>query len=133
MGVFSQETVSVGDLFVGAIIPGIMIVTGYLIYTIIVNRKKEFMPIEEIEGEANILKTLLPPAALIFVVLGSIIAGIATPTEAAGVGAFGALIIAGLNGSANLELLRGNKLQSCNSYHYDFQHSYWRFNFFINF
>ena len=133
MGVFSQETVSVGDLFVGAIIPGIMIVTGYLIYTIIVNRKKEFMPIEEIEGEANILKTLLPPAALIFVVLGSIIAGIATPTEAAGVGAFGALIIAGLNGSANLELLKGNKLQSCNSYHYDFQHSYWRFNFFINF
>ena len=84
MGVFSQETVSVGDLFVGAIVPGIMIVTGYLIYTIIVNRK-EFLPIEEIEGKANILKTLLPPAALIFVVLGSIIAGIATPTEAAGV------------------------------------------------
>jgi tripartite ATP-independent transporter DctM subunit len=106
MGVFSQETVSVGDLFVGAIVPGIMIVSGYLIYTIMINRKKEFMPTEEIEGEANILKTLLPPATLIFVVLGSIIAGIATPTEAAGVGAFGALIIAGLNGSANLELLR---------------------------
>ena len=106
MGVFSQETVSVGDLFVGAIVPGIMIVTGYLIYTIFTNRKKEFMPIEEIKGEANILKTLLPPAALIFVVLGSIIAGIATPTEAAGVGAFGALIIAGLNGGANLELLK---------------------------
>ena len=106
MGVFSQKTVSVGDLFVGAIVPGIMIVAGYLIYTIMINRNKEFMPIEEIEGEANILKTLLPPATLIFVVLGSIIAGIATPTEAAGVGAFGALIIAGLNGSANLELLR---------------------------
>ena len=106
MGVFSQETVSVGDLFVGAIVPGIMIVVGYLIYTVVVNRKKEFYPIEEIEGEANILKTLLPPAILIFVVLGSIIAGIATPTEAAGVGAFGALIIAGLNGSANMELLK---------------------------
>ena len=112
MGVFSQETVSVGDLFVGAIVPGIMIVTGYLIYTIIVNRKKEFMPIEEIEGEANILKTLIPPAALIFVVLGSIIVGIATPTEAAGVGAFGALIIAGLNGNANLELLKATSYKA---------------------
>ena len=89
-----------------------MIVTGYLIYTIIVNRKKQFMPIEEIEGEANILKTLLPPAALIFVVLGSIIAGVATPTEAAGVGAFGALIIAGLNGSANLELLKATSYKA---------------------
>ena len=106
MGIFSQETVSVGDLFVGAIVPGIMIVVGYLIYTVLVNRKKEFFLIEEIVGEANILKTLLPPAILIFVVLGSIIAGIATPTEAAGVGAFGALIIAGLNGSANMELLK---------------------------
>ena len=106
MGIFSQETVSVGDLFVGAIVPGIMIVVGYLIYTVVVNRKKEFFPIEEIEEEANILKTLLPPAILIFVVLGSIIAGIATPTEAAGVGAFGALIIAGLNGNANMELLK---------------------------
>ena len=106
MGVFSQETVSVGDLFVGAIIPGIMIVVGYLIYTVVINRKKEFFLIEEIEGEANILKTLLPPAILIFVVLGSIIAGIATPTEAAGVGAFGALIIAGLNSSINLELIK---------------------------
>ena len=106
MGIFSQETVSVGDLFIGAIVPGIMIVVGYLIYTVLVNRKKEFMPIEEIEGEANILKTLLPPAILIFVVLGSIIAGIATPTEAAGVGAFGALIIARLNGTANMELLK---------------------------
>ena len=106
MGVFSQETISVGDLFVGAIVPGIMIVVGYLIYTVLVNRKKEFAPISEIEGEANILKTLLPPAILIFVVLGSIITGIATPTEAAGVGAFGALIIAGLNGSANMELLK---------------------------
>ena len=106
MGVFSQETVSVGDLFVGAIVPGIMIVVGYLIYTVVINRKREFFLIEEIEGEANILKTLLPPAILIFVVLGSIIAGIATPTEAAGVGAFGAIIIAGLNTSANLELLK---------------------------
>ena len=112
MGVFSQETVSVGDLFVGAILPGVMIVTGYLIYTLLINRKKEFLHVKEIEGEANILKTLLPPATLIFIVLGSIIAGIATPTEAAGVGAFGALIIAAINGSANLELLRATSYKA---------------------
>ena len=106
MGVFSQETVSVGDLFVGAIIPGLLIVVGYLIYALFINRNKKFAPLEGIEGEANILKTLLPPATLIFVVLGSIIAGIATPTEAAGVGALGALVIAGLNGYLNLELVR---------------------------
>ena len=112
MGIFSQESVSVGDLFVGAIVPGIMIVAGYLIYTVFINRKKEFLPVDEMEGEVNILKTLLPPATLIFVVLGSIIAGIATPTEAAGVGAFGALIIAGLNGTANLELLRATSYKA---------------------
>ena len=106
LGVFSQETVSVGDLFVGAVVPGLMIVIGYLIYTILINRKKEFVVIEETSGEANILKTLLPPATLIFVVLGSIIGGIATPTEAAGVGALGALIIAAINGNANLELIK---------------------------
>ena len=106
MGVFSLETVSVGDLFVGAIIPGALIVLGYLIFTLFVNRNKEFLPLDNSESEVNILKTLLPPAALIFVVLGSIIAGIATPTEAAGVGAFGALIIAGINGSFDFNLLK---------------------------
>ena len=106
MGVFSLETVSVGDLFVGAIIPGALIVLGYLIFTLFVNRNKEFLPLDNSESEVNILKTLLPPAALIFIVLGSIIAGIATPTEAAGVGAFGALIIAGINGSFDFNLLK---------------------------
>ena len=106
LGVFSQETVSVGDLFVGAVVPGLMIVIGYLIYTILINRKKEFVVTEETAGEANVIKTLLPPATLIFVVLGSIISGIATPTEAAGVGALGALIIAAIDGNANLELIK---------------------------
>ena len=112
LGVFSQETVSVGDLFVGAVVPGLMIVIGYLIYTILINRKKEFIVIEETKGEANILKTLLPPATLIFVVLGSIIGGIATPTEAAGVGALGALIIAAINGNANLELIKATSYKA---------------------
>ena len=112
LGVFSQETVSVGDLFVGAVVPGLMIVIGYLIYTILINRNKEFVVIEETAGEANILKTLLPPTTLIFIVLGSIIGGIATPTEAAGVGALGALIIAAINGNANLELIKATSYKA---------------------
>jgi len=106
MGIFSQKTVSVGDLFVGAIVPGLLIIAGYFIYAIFANRGKKFHPLEDANIETHIIKTLLPPAALIFVVLGSIMAGIATPTEAAGVGAFGALIIAMLGGHLNFDLLK---------------------------
>ena len=95
-----------GDLFLGAIVPGIMIVVGYLIYTILINQKKNLHPSKKLKARQIFSKLSSRQQLLIFVVLGSIIAGIATPTEAAGVGAFGALIIAGLNGSANLELLR---------------------------
>ena len=106
LGIFSQKTVSVGDLFVGAIIPGIMIIIGYLAYAIYKNRSTEFIHKGEPNHEINILITLLPPILLIFVVLGSIIAGIATPTEAAGVGALGAILIAMLNGKFDLKLLK---------------------------
>ena len=106
LGIFSQKTVSVGDLFVGAIIPGIMIIIGYLAYAIYKNRSKKFIHNGELNHEINILITLLPPILLIFLVLGSIIAGIATPTEAAGVGALGAILIAMLNGKFDLKLLK---------------------------
>ena len=106
LGIFSQKTVSVGDLFVGAIIPGIMIIIGYLAYAIYKNRSKKFFHNGEPNHEINILITLLPPILLIFVVLGSIIAGITTPTEAAGVGALGAILIAMLNGKFDLKLLK---------------------------
>ena len=106
LGIFSQKTVSVGDLFVGAIIPGVMIIIGYLAYAIYKNRSKKFIHNGELNHEINILITLLPPILLIFVVLGSIIAGIATPTEAAGVGALGAILIAMLNGKFDLKLLK---------------------------
>ena len=106
LGIFSQKTVSVGDLFVGAIIPGMMIIIGYLAYAIYKNRSKKFIHNGEPNHEINILITLLPPILLIFVVLGSIIVGIATPTEAAGVGALGAILIAMLNGKFDLKLLK---------------------------
>ncbi|MDC0410023.1 TRAP transporter large permease subunit [Gammaproteobacteria bacterium] len=109
MGIFSQKTVTVGDLFIGAIIPGIMICLGYLIYTIYKNFKNK----DIFAGDNNLsiskiemTKTLGLPLSLIFIVLGSIIAGIATPTEASALGAFGALMITAINGKLNINFIK---------------------------
>lgn len=109
MGIFSQKTVTVGDLFIGAIIPGAMICLGYLLYTIYKNFEnkniisdKNTLSISRVE----IMKTLGLPLSLIFIVLGSIIAGIATPTEASALGAMGALIISAINGKINADFIR---------------------------
>ena len=109
MGIFSQKTVTVGDLFVGAIIPGAMICLGYLIYTLYQNKKNldiQFYPDAQSSSSSEILKTLALPLTLIVLVLGSIIAGIATPTEASGIGAMGALIIATINGKFTLVFIK---------------------------
>ena len=109
MGIFSQKTVTVGDLFIGAIIPGAMICLGYLLYTIYKNfenkniiSNKNTLSISRVE----MMKTLGLPLSLIFIVLGSIIAGIATPTEASALGAMGALIISAINGKINADFIR---------------------------
>ena len=109
MGIFSQQTVTVGDLFIGAIVPGIMICLGYLIYTIYKNRNNKNLKIYNNDAQINqveVIKTLAMPITLIFLVLGSIFAGIATPTEASAIGAFGALIIAYINGKINFDFLK---------------------------
>jgi len=111
-GVFAPETVSVGDLFAGALIPGLMLVGLYLAYQIGVaifqGRKAPAIPAEELGSTRQVWKaaarTLPPPLLLIIAVLGSILAGIATPTEAASVGAMGALLIAGTKLSAKSSL-----------------------------
>ena len=109
MGNYSQKTVTVGDLFVGAIVPGILICISYVLYTIYQNSKNPNIvslsdaattPITEI------LKTLALPLMLIIMVLGSIIAGIATPTEASAIGAMGAMLITIVNGKFNLNFLK---------------------------
>ncbi len=109
MGIFSQQTVTVGDLFIGAIVPGIMICVGYLIYTIYKNSNNKNiktnlngLSVEKIE----FLRTLALPIILIFLVLGSIFSGIATPTEASAIGAFGALVIASINKKISLSFLK---------------------------
>ena len=100
-GIFSTKTVSVGDLFAGAVIPGVLLVGCYMLYLIVLSfAKPETMPLGEkstAQGFALVKKVflvLLPPLFLIVAVLGSIIAGVATITEAAGVGAVGALCLA---------------------------------------
>jgi tripartite ATP-independent transporter DctM subunit len=103
MGVASPEAISVGDLFAGALIPGLMLVGLYIVYQIIVaifdGKKTPAIPAAELGDRAKVfaaaMKTLPAPLLLIVAVLGSILAGIATPTEAASVGAIGALLIAG--------------------------------------
>jgi tripartite ATP-independent transporter DctM subunit len=102
-GVFAPKAISVGDLFAGALLPGIMLVGLYLLYQILVaafdGKKAPAIPAAELgtrkEVWAAALKALPAPLLLIIAVLGSILAGIATPTEAASVGAVGALLIAG--------------------------------------
>ena len=109
MGIFSQKTVTVGDLFVGAIVPGILICLGYLFYTLYQNSKNadiQFDPNAKSASSMDVLKTLAMPLLLIILVLGSIIAGIATPTEASAIGAMGALFIALINGKFNLAFIK---------------------------
>jgi tripartite ATP-independent transporter DctM subunit len=100
MGVFSPKTVSVGDLFAGALLPGLLLVALYVAYLVVAAfLKPEVMPAYERGDDdavsvGQILRALLPPLVLIFAVLGSILGGVATPTEAAGVGGMGALLLA---------------------------------------
>jgi tripartite ATP-independent transporter DctM subunit len=110
-GVFSPDTVSVGDLFAGALIPGLLLVVLYVVYLVIVAiLKPEVMPAHPSSDDpvslGRIIRALAPPLILIFGVLGSILGGFATPTEAAGVGAMGALLIALQRNSLPMERLR---------------------------
>lgn len=103
-GIFSPDTVSVGDLFLGALVPGLALVGLYIIYLIgiAIVRPETMPPHESSESEKaglrEVVSALFPPLILILAVLGSIIAGLATPTEAAAVGAMGALLLALVKG-----------------------------------
>ena len=109
MGIFTPKVVSIGDLFVGAIIPGLILVVLYCLYVSLFVRPEQ--PVEPDEpllerGLSRAMLNLLPPIFLIVAVLGSILSGAATPTEAAGVGAFGATLLAIFKGQLSLGRLR---------------------------
>lgn len=112
-GNFAPSAVSVGDLFAGAFMPGLMLVSFYMlwmIYKAITDPKS--CPALEVTAEEkanlgrDVLTSLLPPLVLIMAVLGSILAGIATPTESAAVGAVGAMLLAAVKRKLTLTNLR---------------------------
>jgi tripartite ATP-independent transporter DctM subunit len=110
LGNYAPETVSVGDLFIGALIPGLLLVTMYIIYIgFYAFKNPQKAPAIEREGAIDwkeVCISLLMPLTLILAVLGSILKGIATPTEAASVGAIGAMFLAIVRREFNLERLR---------------------------
>tara|TARA_R110002051_G_scaffold17586_2_gene51326 strand:+ start:183226 stop:184605 length:1380 start_codon:yes stop_codon:yes gene_type:complete len=112
MGIFSPKTVTVGDLFMGSLLPGLLLVTLYLVYLALVAwRQPSKLPAmsKEERGELHIgqlIAALFPPLLLILAVLGSILWGIATPTEAAAVGAVGATLLAIAKQQLTLKRLR---------------------------
>ncbi|MDL2198872.1 TRAP transporter large permease subunit [Halopseudomonas aestusnigri] len=112
LGIFSPKTVTVSDLFVGALLPGLLLVVLYLLYLAFVAwRQPEKLPAPTPEERsavsiAQLLRSLLPPLLLIIAVLGSILGGVATPTEAAAVGALGAGLLALGKGQLSIVKLR---------------------------
>ncbi|MGB1907928.1 MAG: TRAP transporter large permease, partial [Spongiibacter sp.] len=109
MGVFSPKTLSVGDLFVGALVPGLLLVLLYMLYVggVAIVRPQLAPPASDLEPPPlkDLAKGFLPPVLLIVTVLGSILLGAATPTEAAGVGALGAALLAAARGRLSLSRL----------------------------
>ena len=118
MGIFTPETVSVGELFAGALLPGLVLVGLYIAWLILLAlvRPQSMPPVGEETAERvgtlRLLGLLAAPLLLIVAVLGSILKGIATPTEAAAVGAVGAMLLARLQGQFNLRTLRQTVYQT---------------------
>ncbi len=130
MGVFNPKTLSIGELFVGAIVPGLMLVVAYILYIVFNTRHypQDQAAVDDrhdsndsgaeatsLAAPANhwqLIAGLAPPILLILIVLGSIISGAATPTEAAGVGAFGALVLAITSGKFSLAALHESLLST---------------------
>ena len=110
MGNFAPDAVSVGDLFFGALIPGLILVGFYIVYVLLIAWfRPDWAPAikENDTGEPppSVLVALWAPVVLIVAVLGSILVGVATPTEAAAVGSGGALLLSWLKGKLSFHSL----------------------------
>ena len=109
-GKFSIETVSVGQTFAAALMPGLMLVVIYLVYLLLVawlrpQAAPAMREAPEPPARGAIVGAIVPPVLLIFAVLGAILAGIASPNEAASVGAVGAILLAGRRQGAPRKLV----------------------------
>lgn len=107
---YEQGKFSVGQFFAAALLPGLLLVTLYLVYILILGalRPSAMPPAETGPGRPDwreVMAAIAPPVLLIFAVLGAILFGIATPTEAASVGAIGALLMAGRKIGINSRLI----------------------------
>lgn len=109
-----QLGVSVGDLFLGSLLPGLALAGMYLVYTLVVAIAQpkmapalppEMLTLSKGQLALRVLKVMMPPLILILVVLGSIFAGVATPTEAGAMGVIGALVLAAINRRLSLHIL----------------------------
>ncbi len=114
-GLTGYKETSVGNLFAGAILPGILLATLYFIYIVVLCHinPKIGPPIKEsdrthtaMQKWAMTLKSLVPPLGLILTVMGTILTGIATPTEAAALGVAGAMFLALANRQLNWRVLK---------------------------
>ncbi|MDD2448668.1 MAG: TRAP transporter large permease subunit [Sulfurimonas sp.] len=109
-------SVGVGELFMGAVLPGALLVTLYIVYILVRSYfSPELAPIPKEVKEVSIkeiLLSIIPPLLLMFSVLGSIFAGIASPTESAAFGVIGAIILSVINKSLNFEMLKYASLGS---------------------
>ncbi|GAB4198103.1 MAG: TRAP transporter large permease subunit [Wenzhouxiangellaceae bacterium] len=117
-GVFSPRTISVGDLFAGALAPGVLLVLLYMAYLLWTGWRQpeacgdELPAVDQQRLWKHLLGLLSGPLLLMLAVLGSILGGIATPTEAAAVGAIGATLLAAVRGCFNFQLLREVAMRS---------------------
>ena len=110
-----QLGVSVGDLFIGSLIPGMLMSGAFIVHIVVIAVFRpdlvpalpaELLAIPKRLLAVKVLKVMAPPLGLIFLVLGSIFFGVATPTEAGAVGALGAICLALFNGRLSLDTLR---------------------------
>lgn len=121
-GIFNPTPVSVGDLFLGALLPGILLMFFYLLYAIFIALRfpksapslspEERGSLFDPKFRSELLRALFPPLFLILAVLGSILFGVATPTEAASVGSVGAFILAIFNRQASFAILKDSATKS---------------------
>lgn len=113
MGNFSPDPLSVGQLFAGAMLPGLVLVTLYMLWIVfkaITDPEScpalELDPAQRATLPRRVVSALIPPLVLILAVLGSILTGVATPTESASVGAVGSMVLAAFNGRLKMPILK---------------------------